>query len=170
MLDGLESSHERGGVSVGQRRADDGACSDPRPTSVLTLAAPRGGFGAADLLDRDSLLGFSTCLPGSRVGRSALVRSDRRIATRRVWRALQTLRPRRCGNDVPRADPRGFSASKVARTRLYGFDEPERLGDNVLHAKRLEDGAHRAARDDAGALPWPSAARTLPAPQRPFTS
>src|SRR6185312_12386195 len=28
---------------------------------------------------------------------------------------------------------------------------PERLGDHVLHAERLEDGAHRAAGDDAGA-------------------
>ena len=36
-------------------------------------------------------------------------------------------------------------ANHVVRVR-----RTHRLGDDVLHAERLEDGAHRAAGDDAG--------------------
>ena len=111
----------------------------PRPISVARWLASRR-IGLADLLDGDGLLVSHRSLPHA----SAPAPS---ASPRRACRA-DTLRPRRAATE--RGLSSCFSASKVARTRLYGFDEPSDFDDDVVHAERLEDGAHRAAGDDAG--------------------
>ena len=49
------------------------------------------------------------------------------------------------------AERRAARHSIVARTTLIGFVEPSDLRQDVADARRLDDGAHRAAGDHAGA-------------------
>jgi hypothetical protein len=60
------------------------------------------------------------------------------------------LTPRRA--DSSSAECRLLRASSVARSTLTGLVEPSDLRQDVADAGRLDDGAHGAAGDDAGAL------------------
>src|SRR5690606_3953752 len=120
---------------------------------------------AADLHDRDGLGGLLVGhhQPSPHASAPAASASPSR---RRAWR-VGTLRPRRAA--TARGLSSRFSASNVARTRLYGFDEPSDFATTSCMPR-----VSKTARIGPPAMmPVPAGAArrtTRPAPQRPATS
>src|SRR5690606_13356583 len=110
--------------------------------ALLGRAADR----ATDLLDRDGLscrlLGHGLCSRRLFFGR------DGSAAARLQGRILDTA----LGSHVLGMEL-ALQRIEGGAHHVVGVRGTHRLGDDVLHAERLEDGAHRAARDDAGAGP-----------------
>src|SRR5215210_3737752 len=117
VLDLLDHAAHRRGVGQGRGAAD---LVEPQPDqglALLGLAADR----RADLLDRDGRALVVLCHRRLPYAASPAASPASPASRRRLCRA-ETLRPRRAA--TARGESSFLSALKVARTRLYGFDEP----------------------------------------------
>src|SRR5215213_585630 len=147
----------RGAVKLVEFEAD-------QRLALLGLAADR----RADLLNGDGgccgsrILCHCQSLPYASAPAASLVSASRRRAC-----SVETFRPRRAATE--RGLSSFLSASKVARTRLYGFDEPSDF-ETTSCMPRVSNTARIGP---PAMMPVPcGAARstTLPAPWRPWTS
>ena len=115
----------------------------PSPISVCALVGRTAGSGC-----RSGSRAASSCHQPSACSRPFALRA-----------ASLCGRPTISPTFLPRRR-RDLTGRRAVRERVEGrldhvvrVGRADRLGDDVLHAQRLEDGAHRAARDDAGARP-----------------
>src|SRR5918994_3043992 len=161
VLDLLDHAAHRGRVLEGRDAVE---LVEPEPDqrlALLGLAADR----RADLLNGDGLGGGLLCHRG--LPHASAPAASPSPAMRRRDCSVDTLRPRRAATE--RGLSSFFSASKVARTRLYGFDEPSDLA--TTSCMPTTSNTARIGPPAMMPVPWGAArSTTLPAPWRPFTS
>src|SRR3954451_20196275 len=158
VLDLLDHAAHRRGVGQGRDAMQLVQPEADERLALLVVPADR----RADLPDADRG-GFCHCALRQA---SAPAPSDRSASRRRDW-MVETLRPRRAA--TARGLSSFFSALKVARTRLYGFDDPSDFATTSC----MPSVSNTARIGPPAMMPVPCGAVrriTLPAPQRPLTS